>query len=212
MNGIPMPISWSGVILAGGLGTRFDGRDKARLRIGGRTVLERILDVFEGLFDDIVLVTNDPCRYLEHDLLIVSDLFPQRSSLTGVHAGLFYARHPHAFITACDTPFLRAGLVRLLLDATRPGDDIVVPTTAKGLEPLCAVYSRRCLGPVEDHLRRGNLKIRAIFERVRVRTVPAEQLRVPDPELRSFFNINSPADLAAALELEAAGRGIGKGA
>lgn len=206
-----MPIPCSGVILAGGLGTRFDGRDKARLRIQDRTILERILDVFEGLFDDIILVTNEPRRYLEHDLLIVSDLFPQRSSLTGVHAGLFYARHPRAFLTACDTPYLQAALLRLLHKSMRPSDDIVVPSTAKGLEPLCAIYSRRCLEPVEDQLRRGDLKIRAIFDRVRVRTVPEEQLRVADPELRSFININSPADLAAAQHLSPEGRGPGEG-
>lgn len=202
-----MPLPCSAVILAGGLSTRFDGQDKARLEIRQRSILDRLLGVCRPLFEELVLVTNTPTRYLEHDLLIVADLFPHRSSLTGIHAGLFYTRGPCAFVTACDAPFLQAGLVRLLVEALEPAVDVVVPSTAKGFEPLCAVYSRRCLPHMEAQLQRGALKIRDLFARVRVRQVPEARLREVDPDLRSFINVNTPADLAAARNLPPAGGG-----
>ena len=83
-----MKISCSGVILAGGLNTRFSGKEKALVRVGGKRIIDRILAVFNGLFEEIILVTNNPLRYIEWDVNIVTDLFPIRSSLTGIHAGL----------------------------------------------------------------------------------------------------------------------------
>ena len=97
----------TGVILAGGLNTRFDGRPKALLEVDGERLLDRIGNLFQELFDEILLVTNDPVRYLEWGFDIVTDIYPVRSSLTGIHTGLFHASHPVAFFTACDTPFLK---------------------------------------------------------------------------------------------------------
>ncbi|MCD6184269.1 MAG: NTP transferase domain-containing protein, partial [Deltaproteobacteria bacterium] len=76
--------------MAGGQNRRFGGRNKAFIDIGGRLVLDRLYSVFKSLFREIILVTNDPLRYLEWDLKIVTDLFPYRSSITGIHAGLFF--------------------------------------------------------------------------------------------------------------------------
>ena len=95
------------MILSGGLASRYDGTEKALLRVGGVRILDRIYRIYRELFEEIILVTNHPQKFLEWDLLIVSDLFPIRSSLTGIHAGLFYMTNPFGFISACDTPFLK---------------------------------------------------------------------------------------------------------
>ena len=81
---------YTGVILSGCLSTRFNGRNKAFLRVGGRRVLDRLYAIFSELFNEIILVTNDPMQFVEWDLTIVTDIFPVRSSLTGIHTGLFY--------------------------------------------------------------------------------------------------------------------------
>ena len=186
------------MILAGGLNRRFGGQPKAQLQVGGRRIIERVLAVFSGIFKDILLVTNDPEHHLEWDLTIVTDIYPMRSSLTGLHAGLFYTRTPYAFFSACDTPFLNPLLVRAMLERIRPEVDIVVPITQKGSEPLSAVYARHCLEPIERQLSRGELKIDRFFRKMRVRPIPEAQLRRIDPDLISFFNVNTPQDLAAA--------------
>ncbi len=200
-----MKHSCSGVILAGGLGTRYGGENKAFLRVGGMRILDRLFAVYTQIFDEIILVTNHPLEFLEWDALIVSDIFPVRSSLTGVHAGLFYASQPFAFFSACDTPFLKKEIVETVLEQIDPADDLVIPQTSAGFEPLCAAYSKRCLKPAADHLRANKLKIQLALQKRRIKRIPEEQLREKDPELVSFFNVNTPEELARAEQMLAAG-------
>ena len=196
----------SGVILAGGLATRYGGENKAFLKVGGMQILDRLFDLFSELFDEIILVTNRPRDFLEWDALIVTDVFPVRSSLTGIHAGLFYASHPFAFFSACDTPFLKRDIIETVLSEIEPGADLVLPRTSAGFEPLCAAYSRRCLKPAEDHLRANKYKIHLALKDCRIKTIPEDRLRAKDPGLVSFFNVNTPQDLARAEQMLSAGK------
>ena len=196
-----MTFPCTGVILSGGLNSRFNGRNKALVQIGARRILDRLYDVFADLFDEIILVTNDPLQFLEWDLTLVSDLFPVRSSLTGIHAGLFYMQHAFGFFSACDTPFLEKGLVETIVEQMDRKTDIVMPHTAAGFEPLCAVYSKRCLPAAEQHLNEKKLKIQWAFRSCRTKNIPEEILRAQDADLRSFFNINTPQDLVRAEEM-----------
>ena len=198
-----MTLPCTGVILSGGLNTRFGGTNKALSCIGGRRIIDRLLDVFTELFDEIILVTNHPRQFLKWDLTIVTDIFDLRSSLTGIHTGLFYAHNPYAFFSACDTPFLKKELVEILIEQIDQKIDIIMPETTAGFEPLCAIYSKRCLKPAEDHLKAKKLKIQWAFRSNRIKHIPENQLRSVDPELRSFFNINTPEDLARAEEMAA---------
>jgi len=191
----------SGVILSGGLAARYDGIEKALLQVGGVRILDRIYEIYRELFDEIILVTNSPEKFLEWDLLIVADLFPIRSSLTGIHAGLFYATNPHAFISACDTPFLKKEMVETVIGRIEAQIDIVMPETSAGFEPLCAAYSKRCLEAAQNNLEQEKLKITRTFRKSRIKTISEKVLRQIDPELRSFFNINTPGDLQQAEEM-----------
>lgn len=191
----------TGVILSGGLATRYDGTDKALLRVGGVRILDRIYRIYSELFEEIILVTNSPEKFLEWDLLIVPDLFPIRSALTGIHAGLFFMSNPFAFISACDTPFLKKEIVETVIGNIEAHIDLVVPETASGLEPLCAAYSKRCLNSAQQHLEQDKLKIIRAFRKYRIKTISEKALREKDPDLQSFFNINAPADLQRAEEM-----------
>jgi molybdopterin-guanine dinucleotide biosynthesis protein A len=182
-----MKFPCTGVILAGGMNTRFSGQDKAFLSVGGKRIIDRLYNIFNALFEDIILVTNDPYKYLEWDINIVTDLYPVRSSLTGIHAGLFYTSNPFAFFAACDTPFLKKELVETLINNIEQGIDVVVPETKAGFEPLCAVYSKECLKQVEQQIIQNKLAIRHLFKK--------------HPDLISFFNINTPQDREKAEKM-----------
>jgi molybdopterin-guanine dinucleotide biosynthesis protein A len=191
----------TGVILSGGLNTRFNGQNKAFIRVGQKRILDRLYGVFSDLFDDIILVTNHPLQFLDWDLTIVTDIFPVRSSLTGIHAGLFYMKNPFGFFSACDTPFLKKELVKTLVEQIDNNTDIIMPETAAGFEPLCAVYSKRCLKQAEHHLKENKLKIQWAFRGHRTLYIPESVLLQHDPDLMSFFNINTPEDLTRAEEM-----------
>jgi molybdopterin-guanine dinucleotide biosynthesis protein A len=201
--------SCTGVILAGGLGSRYGGENKAFLNVGGMRIMDRLVELFSTLFDEIIIVTNQPLDFLEWNALIVTDIFPARSSLTGIHTGLFYAGHPFAFFSACDTPFLKRAVVETVLKQIGPADDLIIPKTSAGFEPLCAAYSRRCLKPAEEHIRANKLKIQLALQKVRIKHVPEALLRQEDPELVSFFNVNTPEDLAQAEAIAAGDDGRG---
>lgn len=190
--------SCSGVILAGGLNTRFSGIEKAFISVGGKRILDSLYRIHKDVFEDVIIVTNDPLKYLEWDALIVSDLLPIRSSLTGIHTGLYFTRTPFAFVSACDAPFLKKEVVETIVDACSDNIDVVIPKTAAGLEPLCAVYSTRCIEAIERHLWKNQLKIQLFFRKMRVRHIAERKLRHVDPHLDSFFNINTPSDLIQA--------------
>jgi molybdopterin-guanine dinucleotide biosynthesis protein A len=192
----------SGIILAGGLNSRI-GENKAFLTIRGERMLDRLYGIFQELFDEIILVTKEPLQYIAWDLNIVTDLYPMRSALVGIHAGLFYASHPNIFVTACDLPFLKRGLVEILLGESELRWDIVLPVTPDGHQPLCAVYSKRCMKQIEAQMKRGDFRVADLFQKVRVKKVPESVLTLADPELVSFFNINTQKDLAAAKQINA---------
>jgi molybdopterin-guanine dinucleotide biosynthesis protein A len=185
---------YTGIILAGGMNRRMEGRNKALLPVGEQSIVGRLIELFQDLFQQVILVTNLPLEFVAWECMIVSDLLPVRSSLTGIHAGLFYTRFSHAFIAACDMPFLKREMVHLLVNNLEPKWDVIVPVTREGYQPLCAVYSKRCLIPIENQAANGNMKISKLYSKVKVKKIAEESLREIDPELISFFNINTLED------------------
>lgn len=191
----------TGVILSGGLATRYDGAEKGLLSVGGVRILDRIYRIYTELFEEIILVTNSPEKFIGWDLLIVPDLFPIRSSLTGIHAGLFFMSNPFAFISACDTPFLKKEIIETVTGNIAAHIDMVMPETASGFEPLCAAYSKHCLTSAQQHLEQNKLQIIKAFRKCRIKIISEKVLREKDPDLQSFFNINTPDDLKRAEEM-----------
>jgi molybdopterin-guanine dinucleotide biosynthesis protein A len=170
------------------------GQNKAFLEVQGERIIDRTRKIFGELFAEVLLVTNSPGDYLDLNLRIVTDLYREKGSLGGVFTGLFHASFSHAFVAACDMPFLNRDLISHLVSLS-PGYDIVIPRTEDGLQPLHAVYSRRCLPFMEDLLRQGNLKIIDFFHRVKKRELRTEEILAFDPQLASFLNLNTPEDL-----------------
>jgi molybdopterin-guanine dinucleotide biosynthesis protein A len=89
-----------------------------------------------------------------------------------------------------------ADLINHLLDRSADAD-VVVPHTDRGYHPLCAVYGRACLGPIEQHLAERRLKITHLFSDVRTHAIDANELsRFGEPR-RLLSNVNTPHDHAA---------------
>ncbi|OGR34520.1 MAG: hypothetical protein A2051_08190 [Desulfovibrionales bacterium GWA2_65_9] len=194
------PLPCTAAILAGGAAKRMGGATKALLEVGGRTILDTLVATLSGRFAEILLVAKEPEAFQAMQAgapwRLVLDACPARSSLTGIRTALAQARTEHVFITACDTPLLRPALLSALLGHLRPEDDVVLPIKPDGyFEPLCALYSRRCLPHIEAQLEREDYKIIRFFDKVRVSPLPVETLLQADPDLLTFRNANTPEEL-----------------
>ena len=187
------------IVLAGGEGKRL-GTDKAFLQIGGRVLIEGIVEKMARIGDEVIIVTNSPQRYGYLEARVVGDVYPGKGALGGIYSGLRAAHSHHSLVVACDMPFLDLRLLRYMI-LLSPGQDVVIPRVGELTEPLHAIYSRRCLQPIERVLAGGSLKIIDFFPEVRVRYIEEQEIKLFDPQCLSFFNINTPADLEKARNL-----------
>jgi molybdopterin-guanine dinucleotide biosynthesis protein A len=193
----------SGVILAGGVSRRLE-KNKALERIGGKALIERVVESLVPLTTEVLAVVAQPeqatALRLPPSLRVVSDRYPGGGSLGGIFTGLEASAEPWSLVVACDMPFLNRELLRHLM-AQSGNVDAVIPCLGGQPEPLHALYSKACLAPMERMLRAGQLKIAPLFEAVRVRYVDEETIDRIDPRHLSFFNINTQADLEEATRL-----------
>ena len=109
----------------------------------------------------------------------------------------------YGIVVACDMPFLNTELLGFPCWTSPPDYDVVVPRLNGRPEPLHAIYSKSCLEPIEQRLKRNDLKIALFFEEVRVAYIEEEDVDLMDPHHLSFFNVNTQEDLDKALALEA---------
>jgi molybdopterin-guanine dinucleotide biosynthesis protein A len=189
-----LPISV--IVLAGGRGERL-GQDKATLELGGATLLQRVLGTLAPLSDDLIVVLRHDQELAVPNARIVCDLEPFAGVLAGMAGGLTAARHAWSFVVACDMPFVDPALVRYMF-SQRSGYDIVVPRTPAGLEPLHALYHRRCLHPLRRALLNGERRVISFYASLRGRYIEATESKILDPRELSFFNINTPEDMDRA--------------
>ena len=211
MSGNVIDPEFSVVILAGGQSRRM-GRDKRALPWtpandgAAQTLLGHVVSTVARLTDDVVLVANDDPGVA--GVRIVGDMYPRAGSLGGIYSGLAAAAYNLAFIAAADMPFLNPRLIRSL--ATRGSRvDAVVPVKDGRPEPLHALYRKSVLRPARQRIERRELKVAPVFDAVSTDWVAEGELRRYDPELRSFWNLNTPADYQRALALaRSCGAGI----
>jgi molybdopterin-guanine dinucleotide biosynthesis protein A len=188
--------SITGVILAGGKSSRM-GQNKALMSLGGKRLVDRVVEVMRSVFDDLLMVTNTPDVYADLGVPMAQDVWPDKGSLGGVYSAIYHVATPHCLVVACDMPFLRAALLRYLM--TQIADyDVIVPDVLGELQTLHAIYSKACLQPIEHRLATNRLRIVGFFPDVRVRTVTASELEPYDPELLAFQNLNTPEEFQTA--------------
>lgn len=195
------------IVVAGGTGQRLGGVKKALLEVGGRPLIERVLEATRPLGNEVVVVDNDASLAHLQVVRIVPDLEPGGGALAGLYSGMLAAGNPLSLAVGCDMPFLSSGLLRRLVELA-PEHDVVIPVAEGQLHTLHAVYRREtCLGPIAQALARNTRRMTSFLGEVRVREVEEAELRDIDPDLRSLFNVNTPEDLARARAMVTHGMG-----
>ena len=191
------------VILAGGLSRRM-GRDKAALPAGDGTLIEHLARRLAPVVDETI-VAGGSNRATLPGVRMVEDRYPGLGPLAGMHAGLLAARYSHVWVVGCDLPDADPGLASLL-QGLAGHYDAVVPRLDGEPQGVCALYDRALASRIEDLLTAGERRVNMLLAASNVRYVTPEELRVVDPGLRSFRNINTLADYEAWLKTQPASR------
>ena len=191
----------TGVLLAGGKSRRM-GQDKRLLSIGDETLYTRSLSVLRAIFERVVVVVAQDSPLMASDAPVLRDVIPHCGSLGGLYTGLKEARTQWVFAVACDMPFLDPGTIRHFTSLKGEGD-VIMAKLRNGFQPMHALYHRNCLPIMEGLIHAQDFKIHRLADHpaLRVRIVTPKELSRVDPEGRSFYNVNTPADLAAARSL-----------
>jgi molybdopterin-guanine dinucleotide biosynthesis protein A len=198
----------TGIILAGGESKRI-GTDKGLLDLDGKPLISYVVENLRSIVDEIIVVVGSEAKkpfywqVLDKDVKVVADMYDEGSPLIGLITGLTNATGEYALVTACDMPFINSDLVDLLFLMAHELNGTLLIKSNGWVEPLTAVYK------VDNSLKRalqlhthGDLRLRKVLETMQdVARVPVERLRALDPELRSFFDLDTPERVDEALKI-----------
>jgi len=199
MESNPTPADASAVVLVGGKSSRM-GRPKALLPFDGEPLIVRVLRALKKMFAETVVVAAPDQDLPILPTMLARDEVAYQGPVSGIYHGLKAATKDVCFVTSCDAPFLNLQLIAHLV-AQISDHDVVVPYWQERFQPLHAVYRTSVLPLLKDQLERGELRPIFLYDKVRTRKIPQEEIRRIDPEGLSFLNMNSPAEYEAALQL-----------
>lgn len=187
----------TGAVLAGGEARRMGRVNKALVHVGGRPVLDHILDRLRETCAHVMVIANTAQPYAAQAVRVYPDVLPGHGALGGLYSALCHAPTEHVFVCACDMPFISSALIRHLARRIAAAD-AAVPRDETRLQPLHAVYARRLAPLLRPVLERGDLKIENFIRTLSARVLPFPEVA---PFMRAadvFFNVNTPQDLERA--------------
>lgn len=183
------------IVMAGGDSRRM-GTDKANVTLGEKTLLQSVIATMQQLFPRVIVSVRQPRAGI--DLPQVCDEQPDGGPLAGLVASLGQITTPWAFMVACDMPFVVPGVVELLA-GYRLQHQAVVPVVHGHPQPLAAFYAASCVAPLRASLAAQQKGLRGVLKQLDVRYVDEAEMLEADPLLRSFFDLDTPQDVEAAM-------------
>ena len=190
-------------ILAGGYGSRMGGVDKASLELDGKPLLDHVLEAVSPFAAETFVVANDDRLNGDPRFTVLRDPEPHAGVLPALLTALDAATSPLLLLLACDMPFVNRNVVGFLLDLAAT-HDAVMPYVQSFPQAMHAVYRvAPCRKAVRTLLEdeNGGRRMISFLDDVNTIRVPEEEIRKIDPEIHSFFNVNTPYDLEAARHL-----------
>lgn len=191
-------------ILSGGKSSRM-GTNKALLKIGDRQLIQRMIELIEPLFSDIVISSNELELYEEFGKKIIRDIYQSRGPLSGIHSALSSVKTEKCFLISCDMPFISSQIINYLINYESE-KEIILPKSDGRIQQLCGIYSKKILPKVDKLLTesmRNDTKLKGsiyeLLERVETEIVDVSELSFYQKHL--FFNINTPEDFYYAKKI-----------
>lgn len=183
----------TGVVLAGGRATRWDGRDKGLIEVSGRPMIGHVLEALEPQVEQVIINANRNLdEYRAFGVPVVTDARGDfLGPLAGIASGLAAATTEWVAIVPCDSPLLAADCVDRLASARAQDEstDIAVAHDGERIQPVFALIRRRLVEDLDAFLGSGGRKIDQWYGQQRMQLVDFSDR--PD----NFVNVNRPEDL-----------------
>ncbi len=198
-------LNTSAVILAGGFSRRF-GKDKGLVKLTGKPLVLHVIDRVDKLADEILIVIssesqkNNFQRTLGNRVQLITDRDKLQSPLMGALTGFQSAKGEYSILLPCDSPLISPKVIQFMLDLCT-NRSATIPRWPNGyIEPLQAVYhTKSALTAAKAAMEQGNRNMQSMIDNLkRVRYVSTLVLKQLEPNLLSFFNVNTPQDLEKA--------------
>ena len=192
----------SAIILAGGFSRRF-GSDKGLVVLANKPLVVHVIDRISPVVDEVLLVVSSEAQkqsfepILENKAKLIIDKDDSQSPLIGAITGFETAKGEYSLLLPCDTPLVSTKIVQFFLDLCT-NRSAVIPRWPSGyIEPLQAVYhTKSALTAAKKALAAGSMNMRSMIDNlIGVRYVSTMVLEQMEPELVTFFNVNTPQDL-----------------
>lgn len=192
----------TGIILSGGKSSRM-GENKSLLDLGGKKVIERVVELMQTLFPKVLLITNTPHEYSFLDLSMFKDIYEYKGPLAGIHSGLAHSKTEQNFIISCDIPLMKSEMIEFIVDY-KTEKPITVCRADGFIQQLAGRYSKSVLPQVENSLKnqeeelrnsvqvKRKCKVLSLLDTVGAEIIDAEQLDFFEEFL--FFNMNRKED------------------
>jgi len=192
------------IVLAGGKSTRVGlNKSKDQIKFAGRLLIDWViskLTSLDNLKEENIIIVG-PKEKHPHFKRVVQDIFPQKGPLGGIFSGLKASNSQYNLVVACDMPFLEVKLLQYMREEI-DSNDIIIPRYNRGyIEPLCAIYSKKCLEVIEKNIQSGILSVRKIFPHLKIKYIEEEEVKKFDPKFYSFFNVNFKYDFEKGEEI-----------
>jgi len=196
-----MNLDFTAIILSGGKSIRL-GEDKAFLRINNLTIVERIYNLLQNIFPEVLIISNESNNYKFLTNKIFNDIYVGFGPLSGIHSGLFHSETENNFIISCDMPFVNHDAINFII-SQNSNHDIIIPKSKNKFHSLCGIYKKTCLANSENLLKSASSKINTQNGKTKVKlfdlinSVNTNFLEISNEKFFNddlFFNMNSIED------------------
>jgi len=195
----------SAIILAGGVSSRL-GQDKGLVLLAHKPLIKHVLDATSSVVDEKIVVASTEAqarnymKILGSGVRVIVDEDKLQGPLVGALTGFRKAHGKYSLLLPCDTPLVSRDVIALLFELCI-NRNVTIPRWPNGyVEPLQAVYcTEPALDAAEVALGEGHVNMQSMMDKLRgIRYVSTLVLQQLDPELATFFNVNTPLDLRKA--------------
>ncbi|MBK9099727.1 MAG: molybdenum cofactor guanylyltransferase [bacterium] len=191
-------------ILSGGKSSRM-GTNKSLLKVGNKSLLQRIIEILESIFSEVVISSNELELFELFKKKIIKDIYPDRGPISGIHSALYSTKTEKNFFISCDMPLINKELINYLINF-KSDKDIILPKAEGKIQQLCGVYSKKIFPQVDklinESMKKDSKLKGSIYElQGCVETEIVDVSGLDYYHLDLFFNINTPEDFNYAKRI-----------